>query len=137
MMFDTKLAEIGALKAKLTTFPRGLFEARQRMYDAEQRVKGLKAEVADAELEELLVASTKLSPEGKKAYPNEEARKAAVAIELGKSPTHRDRLKRLADAESEALNAKLEVSRLEDEQRAFRAVADVTIAEVQLLVAGR
>lgn len=136
MLFDTQLASISTLKARVLTFPKELHSARLRALDAEQRVKALKAEVADAEMEELLIASMKINGDGKKVYPNDEARKAAVSKALAESPTHRDRVKRLTDAETEMLNAKLDVGRIEDEHRAYRAVVDLTAAEVQLLVHG-
>ena len=64
MQFDTKLAEIGALKAKLLTMPRGLYEAREaareargRVGEAKKRVVDVKVEIEDGKLETLLLVS--------------------------------------------------------------------------------
>lgn len=134
---EQKLTEISALKQKMLTFPAGFYESRQRVLDAEQRVKAIKAEIEDSEIEERLMISLKETADGKKAYPNDQARKDALAKALAESPTHRERCKRLNDAELELTTAKMNMQRLEDEHRAWRAVVDITLAEVQLLVAGR
>lgn len=134
---EQKLTELSTLRSKMLTFPAGFYEARQRVLDAEQRVKSIKAEIEDAEVEERLMISLKETADGKKAYPNDQARKDALAKALADSPTHRDRIKRLNDAETELTNTKIAMQRIEDEHRAWRAVVDITLAEVQLLVAAR
>ena len=152
MQFDTKLAEIGALKAKLLTMPRGLYEAREaareargRVGEAKKRVVDVKVEIEDGKLETLLLVSAeRANGSDKPRYSNEAARNAAVADALAKSSAHQERVKRLAGAEADVVNAELyagqldnDVKRLEDEQREWRAVVDLTVAEVTLLVHGR
>lgn len=137
MAHEAKIAEINALKQKLCSFPQGLYDARIAHAHAQERVKTLKAECAEAVTEELLMASLAKGADNKPLYSNEATRKAAVEKALSESPTHRDRMKRLSDAETEAMNAEIALRRIEDEHKAWRAVADVTIAEVQLLCAGR
>lgn len=135
-MNDAKLSEIAALKQRIYTLPKGLHESRQRCSEAQQRVKVLKAEVEDMRLEALLQVSIEKIGD-KPRYTNDESRKAAVAQALTYSPRAKDLGKHLADAEAEALNADLDVKKLEEDQRAFRAVVDLTCAEISLLVAGR
>lgn len=135
---DVKVTEIGALKARVLTFPRALYDARLAAAQADQRAKECAAEVKDAEGEALFEASMATESDGvKKKYTNDEQRKAAARKALTESATHRDLTKRLAEAEADALNARLVVAKLEDEHRAYRAVVDLTISEVTLLTAGR
>jgi hypothetical protein len=135
---DQKMSEIGALKSKMLQFPRGFYEARQRHYDAQQRVKTLKAELDDSRMEALLtVSAAKVNGGDKPLYPNEAARNAAVSKALAENPSYRDLSKRLEGAETDEFNASLELRRLEDEHKAWRAAADLVIAEVSLLVAAR
>lgn len=131
------LVELSTLTQRALVFPRDLQHARQRSADAARRAKDLKQEIAEAETEARLNAALATDSTGKKAYPNDEARKAAAADQLAKSPAHRERLRALADAEGDALTASLDVSRIEDEHRSYRSVVELTIAKVQLLVAGR
>lgn len=132
-----KLSEIATLKQRALSFPRGLADARQRHGDAARRQRELKAEIADAEKEAEFDAAMARDDQGKLRYSNAEQRKAAAGKALADSAVHRERLKRLSDAEGDALTAQIEVARLEDEHRAYRTIVDLTVAEIQLLVAGR
>lgn len=142
---DVKVTEIGALKARVLTFPRALYDARLTAANADTLVKDLKGAIADAEVEAASLATLEVAlaseADGKKKYTNDEQRKAAAklaaAAALTKDAAYQEQLKRLREAESEAMNAHLLVGRLEDEHRGYHKVVDLTVAEVALLTAGR
>ena len=132
---ELKLTEIGALKLKALSFPKSLHDARQRAFTAATLAKEIEGEIKDAETEELLTASIEQGADGKAKYTNDMQRKAAAAKALAESPVHRERLKRLAAAESDALNAKLDVQRIEDEHRSYQDCVRLVLGEVELLTA--
>jgi hypothetical protein len=129
--------DIATQKLRLLGLPAALHEARQALRAAQDAVTALKGAVADAEAEMLMEVTAATDEAGKVKFTNEATRKAEVRRRLGSDPLHRDRAKALADAETDAFSAQLAVQRLEDEHRAARAVADLTIAEIELLVHGR
>lgn len=134
---EVKVTEIGALKARVLQFPRALYDARLKAADADKLVRDVKTEIADAENEAAFEAAMAVDEGGKKKFTNDEQRKAAAKLALAKDTEHQARVTRLGEAESEAMNARLLVGRLEDEHRAYRAIVDLTVAEVDLLTAGR
>ena len=132
---ELTLNEIGALKSKALSFPKSLRDARKIAADLAKRVDDLKNDIKDAEQEELLAASMKTNGDAKPLYSNDTQRKAAAAQALAQSPTHRERLKRLADAETDLLNARLDAQRVEDEHKSYQEIVKLVVAEVDLLTA--
>jgi len=136
--FIPMLTEISALKGKLLHVPDALLKARLALAEAQDRERDAGAAVAEAKAEVEYAVINAVDPTtGKSLHANEAARKAALAKALGEDAAYRAALKEAGLAQSERTQTALDVQRLEDEQRALRAVSDLVCQEVALLIAGR
>lgn len=144
--FFPQLAEIAAFKSRLLAQPDALYKARLTLADADRAIATIKRRVADAK-GALQDCENEVAVEvaaQKDQFTNETLRKTETKRRLGASVGYQQLLKALGSIEAELLDAEvtrtraaLDVQRLEDEQRSIRTHADLTCAEVQLLVAGR
>lgn len=125
------LTALTRLKLRMLEFPAALHAARLRADDAKSAHTSLREEFAQIEAETLLYVGGESTMDGKLKYSNEGARKAEATRRLGTHPLKT----KVTEAESEARSAALDVQRAEDDWRAYRTVADLTIAEVDLLTA--
>lgn len=143
--FFPQLSEIAAIKTTILKQPGELHGARLAAADADRdvttakrAVKDVESQIADqrAEVDALVAGDTTLK--------NEVQRKACARELLKANPAMAALDAQLAEAqlgvtraEMAKIHADLQVRRLEDEQRSWRAHLDATQCEVQLLVAGR
>jgi hypothetical protein len=131
-----RLTDITELKARVLLFPATLHEARNRAEGAKAALTALRDEFAQAEAEATVFVAGETeddSPKGKARFSNEAARKAEVIRRLASHPLKA----KIAEAESEARSAALDVQRGEDEMRAYHRVVELTVSEVTLIAAGR
>jgi len=137
--------EISSLKTRLLALPSALAGARREAAEATSRAATDKEAIKQAEAEVLLLVSgetvTESTADGKPgkvkpAYANAESRTAEAGRRLATDPRHQARVAQFAEADAERVRTAIAVQQLEDEHRALRGVADLTVAEVSLLTAG-
>jgi hypothetical protein len=129
--FFDQLTQLARVKSALLKQPDELHTARSAAAERRRELKAATSELKDVELEVTAMVN------GDKAFTNAEARKAEVTRRLRSHAGYQAAQQRAAAADVSVSNAELDVQRLEDQQRAWRAYLDATAAEVALLVAGR
>jgi hypothetical protein len=142
-----ELVKINAFKTQLLKLPDDLYHARLELADLTDQWRAAKDEVAEleAECKALIRAETvdELSEitgkvvSRKPKYPNDQARDAALDRALPESGGYQSAKKFLRGRETDKTRAEFQVKRLEEQHRSVAYVADLTCAEVSLLVAGR
>lgn len=129
--FFDQLTHLGRVKAAVLQQPEGLHAARLAAAERRRELKTTSSELKDVELEVTAMVN------GDKTFKNAEARKAEVTRRLRSHAGYQTAQQRAAAADVAVTNAELEVQRLEDQVKAWRAYLDATVAEIQLLVCGR
>jgi hypothetical protein len=139
-----ELVKINAFKTQLLKLPDDLYHARLELADLTDQWRAAKDEVAELEAEcfALIRAETVDEAAGDKVvrkpkYPNDEVRHAAQVRALRESGGYQSAKKFLRGRETDKTRAEFQVKRLEDMHRSVSFIADLTCAEVSLLVAGR
>jgi hypothetical protein len=131
------LTQIAESKLRVLRLPEAVDSARRAHAEAEFNARALRDQLAEIEAEVLVFVQAETKDDGKPAFSNDAARKAEVRRRRSEKPTYQQIARTLSAAEVQCRQLALDVERLEDEHRAIRIHADYTIAETQLLVAGR
>lgn len=146
------LSKIVSLKAHVLRIPQELHIARLALAETIEAAKAAREVLAEYEAETLALVRAEREDDGKviglpgqslvatqtrPKYPNDETRKAAVTLILTTSPEYAVRKKAASTADRARTTADMRVKQLEDQQRALAYVADLTVAEVRLLTAGK
>jgi hypothetical protein len=138
MPVDTlRLNDIAGMKQRLLLAPDTLHKARTARAEAQGIVTRLKDQRDEIEAETAVLVGAERDAANKPAFSNAELRAAETKRRLSTSADYGRIASELAFAENDKTMRELEVQRLEDEQRSWRAVVDLTIAEINLVVAGR
>lgn len=141
-----ELVKINAFKTQLLKLPDDLYHARLELADLTDQWRAAKDQVAELEAEcraliraETIESFDSPTPSAvrKPKYPNDEARDAALVRALRESGGYQSAKKFLRGRETDKTRAEFQVKRLEEQHRSVAYVADLTCAEVSLLVAGR
>jgi hypothetical protein len=105
--------------------------------EAQGIVARLKDHRDEIEAETSVLVAGERDAANKPAFSNAELRSAETKRRLAASDDYGKVMHELSFAENDLTMRGLDVQRLEDEQRSWRAVVDLAVAEINLLVAGR
>ena len=142
--FFAELAKIASLKSQLTKCPAEVYQARLLLAEALDRLRDAKEACAEYEAEQMALIRAERketgtvlhgAPKEVLRYPNDAARAEALTHALATAPAYAVLKKTLRATESEKTAAEFGLKRFEDQMRAVQYVAELTCAEVRLLVA--
>jgi len=130
------LDQIAYLKLRLRTIPDELNVAREALTRLSAEVREQKTILAEQDAEAAVFARARALAEAKGKKPSEETLKAAIKVSVDGNEESRRLRTALRDVELRRDGAELTVKHLTDRFAGLQTYADLTVAEVHLLVGG-
>ena len=130
------LDQIAYLKLRLRTIPDELNVAREAAARLRAEVREQKMVLADLEAEAAAFARAQALADAKGKKPSEEALKTAAKVAVEQHQQCRNLRTALREIELRLDGAELTVKHLTDRFAGLQTYADLTVAEVKLLVGG-